>query len=60
MRKFECIDDNMLIGGVRAIDLAEEYGTPVYVTDEDAVRENYRAIYGAFSRRMPTRINYAC
>ena len=60
MRKFKCADDQMLIGGVRAADIAEEYGTPVYVTDEDAVRENYRAVYGAFSRRMPTRINYAC
>jgi diaminopimelate decarboxylase len=60
MRKFESVDDQMLIGGARAVDLAEEYGTPVYVTDEDAVRTNYRAVYGAFSRRMPTRINYAC
>lgn len=60
MREFERIDDHMVIGGLRAVDLAEEYGTPVYVTDESAVRDNYRAIYGAFSRRMPTRINYAC
>jgi len=50
----------MLIGGAKAMDIAQEYGTPVYVTDEDAVRDNYRAIYGAFARRMPTRINYAC
>ena len=47
MREFERIDDHMVIGGLRAVDLAEEYGTPVYVTDEDAVRENYRDIYGA-------------
>ncbi|NLI73745.1 MAG: diaminopimelate decarboxylase [Euryarchaeota archaeon] len=60
MRDFECIDNHMIIGGIRAADLAEEYGTPIFVTDEEAVRENYRAIYQAFSRRMPTRINYAC
>jgi len=50
----------MLIGEVKATDIAEKYGTPVYVTDEDAVRRNYRAIYGAFARYMPTRVNYAC
>lgn len=50
----------MVIGGVRASDIAREYGTPVFVTDEDAVRDNYRAIYGAFAKHMPTRINYAC
>ena len=44
----------------RATDIALEYGTPVYVTDEDAVRENYRAVYRAFSQHMPTRIHYAC
>ena len=36
--KFECIDDNMLIE-CQGTDLAEEYSTPVYVTDEDAVRK---------------------
>lgn len=60
MRDFGSEGEQMLIGGTRATDIAREYGTPVYVTDEDAVRDNYRAIYGAFARRMPTRINYAC
>src|SRR5512133_2287155 len=60
MRNFECVDGQMLIGGARAIDIAEQFGTPVYVTDEDALRRNYRAVYGAFAKYMPTRINYAC
>lgn len=54
------MDEQMLIGGVKATDIARRYGTPVYVSDEDAIRENYQAIYGAFARRMPTRINFAC
>lgn len=60
MRKFECMDGQMLIGGLRATDIVKKYGTPVYVTDEDAVRSNYRAVFNAFDKRMPTRINYAC
>lgn len=50
----------MVIGGVKAIEIARKYGTPVYVTDEDAVRSNFRAIHSAFARHMPARINYAC
>ncbi|WP_019177874.1 diaminopimelate decarboxylase [Methanomassiliicoccus luminyensis] len=60
MRKFEHVDGQMLIGGARAVDIVKRFGSPIYVTDEDAVRENYRAVYGAFAKRMPTRINYAC
>ncbi len=50
----------MVIGGVKAVDIVKKYGSPVYVTDEDAVRQNYRTVYGAFAKHMPTRINYAC
>lgn len=59
MRKFESIDGQMMIGGVKAVDIARKYGTPVYVTDETRLRENYRNIFQAFDQRMPTRINYA-
>jgi diaminopimelate decarboxylase len=60
MRQFKSVDGQMLIGGIKATDLVGKYGTPLYVTDEDAVRQNYRAVYSAFAKRMPTRINYAC
>ena len=46
----------MYIGGKSAVEIADEFGTPVYVTDEQRVRENYRRIYGAFSRFMDTRV----
>lgn len=50
----------MIIGGVKATDIAAKYGTPVYVTDEDALRGNFRRIDRAFQKNMPTKIHYAC
>ena len=60
MREFESKDGIMMIGGKSAVEIADEFGTPVYVTDEQRLRENYRRIYGAFSRFMDTKIHYAC
>jgi diaminopimelate decarboxylase len=60
MREFQSVDGEMMIGGVKASDIAKKYGTPVYVTDEERLRNNYRRIDGAFNERMPTRIHYAC
>lgn len=50
----------MIIGGVKATDIAAGFGSPVYVTDEDALRGNFRRINTAFQKNMPTRIHYAC
>ena len=36
------------IGGVDTVDLAAEYGTPLYVTNEDRLRANYRRFAAAF------------
>jgi diaminopimelate decarboxylase len=41
---------HLAIGGADALDLAQEYGTPLYVVDEMRVRENYRRVYQAFSQ----------
>lgn len=60
MRKFENVNGTMMIGGASAVELAERYGTPLYVTDEDAVRENYRRIRDAFKPYMPARVHFAC
>ena len=60
MREFENDNGQMVFGGMHAYDIAEEFGTPVYVTDETILRENYRNIYKAFSKYMDTRIHYAC
>ena len=60
MRDFEGENGIMMFGGVPVTDIAKEFGTPVYVTDEQRLRENYRNVYNAFSRYMDTRIHYAC
>jgi len=60
MRDFESSNGVMLFGGLRVTDIADEFGTPVYVADEARLRENYRNVYNAFSKHISTRINYAC
>ena len=60
MRDFKSDKGQMIIGGVKATDIAAKFGTPVYVTDEDALRGNFRRIDKAFQKNMPTRIHYAC
>lgn len=39
----------LLIGDISTAELAESYGTPLYVIDENRVRENYRRFYEAFA-----------
>ncbi len=60
MRDFECKDGVMIIGGIPATKLVEEFGSPIYVCDEARIRENYRRIHDAFSRYMDTKVHYAC
>ena len=37
----------LYIGSLTASSLAEKYGTPLYIMDEDAVRDNMRALKSA-------------
>ncbi|MGN1044905.1 MAG: diaminopimelate decarboxylase [Candidatus Methanomethylophilaceae archaeon] len=60
MRDYENDNGTMMFGGMSAVDIADRFGTPVYVTDEQILRQNYRSIYGAFAKYMPTEIHYAC
>jgi len=60
MRNFESRNNVMLFGGMPVTEIADEFGTPVYVTDEKRLRENYRNVHGAFSKYMDTRVHYAC
>jgi diaminopimelate decarboxylase len=60
MKDFESRDGMMMIGGVSAAEIADEFGTPVYVTEEEAIRKNYRRVCNAFAAHMDTRIHYAC
>lgn len=49
----------ILIGGVPAISLAEEYATPLYVYDASAVRTAFCRIHAAVPYK-PRRVHYAC
>lgn len=60
MREFESKNGEMFIGGAPSTKIAERFGTPVMVTDEAALRQNYRTIYKAFNDKFPTRVNFAC
>ncbi len=41
------------IGGCDAVELAETFGTPLYVMDEQAIRDNCRRYKAAFAARYP-------
>ncbi len=52
---------HLVIAGCSALDLAEEYGTPVYVLDEATIRARCRAFVNEFSQRAPgAKVAYAC
>lgn len=52
---------HLVIGGADAVELAEEYGTPLYVIDEMRIRDNYRRLHRAFSRNYSDfQVFYAC
>jgi len=38
------------IGGTDTVELANEYGTPLYVIDEERIRNNYKRIFNAFTK----------
>jgi diaminopimelate decarboxylase len=43
--------DHLVIGGCDTIELADEYGTPLYIVHEERLRENYVRINTAFKSR---------
>lgn len=44
---------HLVIGGADAVELAERFGTPLYVMDEQRIREKYRRFQKAFSEKWP-------
>lgn len=50
----------MRIGNIDCEKLAEEFGTPIYVIDEQRIRENFRCVKNAFEKNYPKfRLLYA-
>jgi len=53
--------DHVDIGGADTVELAKEYGTPLYVIDENRIRDNYKRLYNAFTKYYSDfKILYAC
>jgi len=40
--------DHLIFGGADIVELAERYGTPLYITDENRIRANFRSYKTAF------------
>ncbi len=52
--------DHLTIGGCDAVDLVSEFGSPLYVFDEDTLRGMCRQFVGEFSKRYAnSRVAYA-
>ena len=50
----------LFVGGADCNDLAEVHGTPLFVTDENRIRDNYRRFHSAFSSRWSRfKLHYA-
>jgi diaminopimelate decarboxylase len=51
----------LVLGGCKVTDLADEYGTPVYILDEDTLRARCRSFIDEFRKLYPaTNVSYAC
>ena len=51
-------DSHLLIGGLPAADLADEFGSPLYVYDGNRIQAQYRRLANAFAH-FPHRLLYA-
>ncbi|MEM2122019.1 MAG: diaminopimelate decarboxylase [Candidatus Bathyarchaeia archaeon] len=57
LSSFRAVNGVLNVGGLSVVEIAEAYGTPVYVVDETRIRDNYRRLKRAF--KDETRIYYA-
>ena len=47
------VGENIAIGNVPVKEIAEKYGTPTYVYDEEKIRKNFRKVDAAFKKYYP-------
>jgi diaminopimelate decarboxylase len=52
----ETRDHALVTEGVRVTDLAERFGTPLFVLSENTIRHNFRRIHGAFAQAYPAEV----
>jgi diaminopimelate decarboxylase len=51
-------ENRLLLGGIAAESLARDYGTPLYVYEEDVVKQRYADLTGNIGYR-PLEVHYA-
>ena len=51
--------NTLYIEDVSTLELAEKFGTPLYVYSENRIKENYKKIYNSF-KKFNVEIRYAC
>lgn len=58
--RIEIKNGRLAVAGCDCVELAREYGTPLYVMDEERIRANCRALVGAMKKYAPGgRVMYA-
>ncbi|XCI74972.1 MAG: diaminopimelate decarboxylase [Flavobacteriales bacterium] len=60
MKKFSTVENQYQIEGVALAQLADKYGTPLYVYDAGKMIAQYKAMEKAFNNVENLKINYAC
>jgi len=55
----DILDNQVYIGGVSACELADQFGTPLFVIEEDSIRRQYRALRENITHH-PLVVHYAC
>ncbi len=55
----EIKNNRYTVGGADVLDIANEFGTPLYLYDADTMRRQYKRLADAFSG-VGVKINYAC
>src|SRR4051812_36595266 len=59
-RSAETVDGRLTIGGCALADIADEFGTPAFIADEQSLRETAREYVSAFGARHPgTDVHFA-
>ena len=51
--RIEIKNGRLAVAGCDCVELAREYGTPLYVMDEERIRANCRALVGAMKNMRP-------
>ncbi|MHA1799259.1 MAG: diaminopimelate decarboxylase [Candidatus Helarchaeota archaeon] len=59
-KNLDILDGNLIIGGCNSVELAQDFKTPLYVTNEKTIRERYIKLENVLKKRYDKiRIHYA-